>query len=143
MAMDVGGGKQRGAKADINVTPLIDVVLVLLIIFMVLVPSMLKHMTANVPRKAPPDAPPPDPSNTPIVVEYTAKREITVNTEPVAWDALADKIAERLKFVRQKVVFFKVEDDAMYGEVVKLMDTCRGAGAKTLGIVTSDEMPPK
>jgi biopolymer transport protein ExbD len=103
------------------------------------VPSMLKHMTANVPRKAPPDAPPPDPSATPIVVEYTAKREITVNTEAVAWDALADKIAERLKFVRQKVVFFKVEDEAMYGEVVKLMDTVRGAGAKTLGIVTSDQ----
>ena len=92
--------QKKGAMADINVTPLIDVVLVLLIIFMVLVPSMLKHMTANVPRKAPPDAPPPDPSATPIVVEYTAKREITVNTEAVAWEALADKIAERLKFVQ-------------------------------------------
>jgi biopolymer transport protein ExbD len=135
--MDVGGSK-KGARSDINVTPLIDVVLVLLIIFMVLTPSMLKHMTANVPRKAPDDAPPPDPSSQPIVLEYTAKQEITVNTEPVAWEALADKIAERLKFDRQKVVFFKVEDDAIYGEVVKLMDTVRGAGAKTLGIITKD-----
>src|SRR5688572_26527289 len=100
--MDVGGGKKGGNKADINVTPLIDIVLVLLIIFMVLTPSMLKHMTANVPRKPPPDAPPPDPSQTPIVVEYTAKREITVNTESVAFEALADKISERLKFDQGK-----------------------------------------
>jgi biopolymer transport protein ExbD len=104
----------------------------------VLTPSMLKHMTANVPRKAPPDAPPPDPSHQPIVIEYTAKREITVNTEAVAFEALADKISERLKFDNQKVVFFKVEDEANYGEVIKLMDTVRGAGAKTLGIVTKD-----
>jgi biopolymer transport protein TolR len=137
VSMSVGSSK-GGARADINVTPLIDIVLVLLIIFMVLTPSMLKHMTANVPRKPPPDAPPPDPSHTPIVVEYTAKREITVNTEAVAFEALADKISERLKFDQQKVVFFKIEDDAQYGEVVKLMDTVRGAGAKTLGIVTKD-----
>jgi biopolymer transport protein TolR len=133
------GGSKKGVKADINVTPLVDIVLVLLIIFMVLTPSMLKHMMANVPRKPPTDAPPPDPSHTPIVVEYTAKREITVNTEAVAFEALADKISERLKFDQQKVVFFKIEDDAQYGEVVKLMDTVRGAGAKTLGIVTKDQ----
>ena len=90
--------RRRAPRADINVTPLIDVVLVLLIIFMVLMPSMLKHMTANVPRKADPTRRRPIPRPPPIVVEYTAKREITVNTEPVACDALADKIAERLKF---------------------------------------------
>jgi biopolymer transport protein ExbD len=135
--MDVGGPK-KGARADINMTPLIDVVLVLLIIFMVLTPSMLKHMTANVPRKLPDDAPPPDPTHTPIVVEYTKDQKITVNTEPVAWEGLADKIAERLKLDRQKVVFFKIEDDALYGESVKLMDLVRGAGAKTLGIMTTD-----
>jgi biopolymer transport protein TolR len=125
MGMDVGGNK-KGATAAINVTPLIDVVLVLLIIFMVLTPSMLKHMTANVPRKAPQDAPPPDPSNQPIVVEYTAKREITINTESVAFESLADKIADRLKFDRQKIVFFKIEDEALYGEVIKLMAHGRG-----------------
>ena len=63
MAMDVGGNK-KGAKGDINVTPLIDVVLVLLIIFMVLVPSMLKELTANVPKKDKSDTPP-DPTSVP------------------------------------------------------------------------------
>jgi biopolymer transport protein TolR len=136
MGMDVGGSK-KGARADINVTPLIDIVLVLLIIFMVITPSMLKHMTANVPKKNN-DPNPPDPATAPIVLEYTKNREITVNTESVSFEALANKIAERLKFDKGKVVFFKIEDDAMYGEVVKLMDTVRGAGAKTLGIVTKD-----
>ena len=136
MSMDVGGNN-KGARSDINVTPLIDIVLVLLIIFMVLTPSMLKHMTANVPQKST-DPTPPDPSVAPIVLEYTKNREITVNTEAVAFESLASKIAERLKFDKMKVVFFKIEDEAAYGEVVKLMDTVRGAGAKTLGIVTKD-----
>ena len=66
MSMDVGP-KKKGAQADINVTPLIDIVLVLLIIFMVLTPSMLKHMTANVPKKSN-DPTPPDPATAPIVL---------------------------------------------------------------------------
>ncbi len=135
MSMDVGSGK--GTKSDINVTPLIDVVLVLLIIFMVLTPSMLKELTANVPKKAPDNMPPP-PAGELVVIEYNAKREIMLNQEPVAWEALADSISDHLKRVKDKIVFFKIEDEANYGEVVKLMDTARGAGAKTLGIVTKD-----
>jgi biopolymer transport protein TolR len=72
MAMDVRGGK-NWPKGEINFTPLIDVVLVLLIIFMVLVPSMLKELTANIPRKDNSDTPP-DPNVVPIVVEYTGNR---------------------------------------------------------------------
>jgi len=136
MAMDTNG-RSKGAKADINVTPLIDVVLVLLIIFMVLVPSMLKELTANVPKKDRSDTPP-DPTVVPIVVEYTGHRELSVNQEPVAPEALAEKVQERLKLKSQKVVFFKVDDEAPYGEVVHFMDIVKGAGATTLGIVTKD-----
>jgi len=134
MAMDVGS-KKTGPKSDINVTPLIDVVLVLLIIFMVLTPSMLKNLPTMVPEKAEENAPvmPPDSA---ILVEYTAKRELTVNSEAVAVEALAVKLADRLKSRRQKVVFFKAEDKAPYGEVVRLLDIARGSGAETLAIVT-------
>ena len=134
MAMDVGG-KKGGARSDINVTPLIDVVLVLLIIFMVLTPSMLKHLPTMVPEKSEDDTPagPPDSA---IMVEYTAKRELTVNSEAVSVEALALKLQERLKARRQKVVFFKAEDKAPYGEVVRLLDIARGSGAETLAIVT-------
>jgi biopolymer transport protein TolR len=134
MAMDVGS-KKSGPKSDINVTPLIDVVLVLLIIFMVLTPSMLKHLPMTVPEKSEESTPgmPPD---SVIFVEYTAKRELTINTESVAIEGLAAKLAERLKQRRQKVVFFKAEDQAPYGEVVRLLDIARGSGAETLAIVT-------
>jgi len=138
MGMDVG--KKGGANADINVTPLIDVVLVLLIIFMVLVPSLLKHHTANVPKKQEDLSTPPPAQVNNIVLEYSADRKISVNGEPVAWEALADKLQERLKkkSPSKRIVFFKVEDDAPYGEAVKLFDTARGAGATTLGVVTPD-----
>jgi biopolymer transport protein ExbD len=134
MAMDVGG-KKGGSKSEINVTPLIDIVLVLLIIFMVLTPSMLKHLPTMVPDKSEDDSPagPPDSA---IMVEYTAKRELTVNSESVAVELLAVKLQERLKARRQKVVFFKAEDKAPYGEVVRLLDIARGSGAETLAIVT-------
>ncbi|RYZ02871.1 MAG: hypothetical protein EOO73_30265 [Myxococcales bacterium] len=134
MAMDVGG-KKGGIRGDINVTPLVDVVLVLLIIFMVLTPSTLKHLTANVPKK-PDDPAPPAPTDTSIVVEYSAGREITVNSEPVAVEALGPKLVERLRGSRQKVVFFKADDEAAYGDIVRLMDVARGVGAQTLAVVT-------
>jgi len=134
MAMDVGGSK-KGVKGDINVTPLIDVVLVLLIIFMVLTPSMLKHLTAVVPKKSEENVPTP-PTETPIVVEYTAKRVLSLNGETLNPESLPDRLSERLASDRQKTVFFKAEDEAAYGEVVRLMDIARGAGAKTLAVVT-------
>jgi biopolymer transport protein TolR len=132
MGMDVGG--KKGPKGDINVTPLIDVVLVLLIIFMVLTPSVLKHLTAVVPKKSEDIAP--QVGDSAIVVEYTANRELTVNSEPVAPEAFAEKLAERLRTARQKAVFFKADDEAPYGEVVRLLDAARGAGAQTLAVIT-------
>src|SRR6186713_1513812 len=108
MAMDVGSNK-KGAKSDINVTPLIDVVLVLLIIFMVLTPSMMKHLTAAVPKKS--EDTTPQVSETVIVVEYTANRELSVNAEPVSPEMLPEKLGERLRAARQKVVFFKADDE--------------------------------
>jgi biopolymer transport protein TolR len=134
MGMDLGSGR-NGVRGDINVTPLIDVVLVLLIIFMVLTPAMLKHVRVAVPEKTKDSAPSPA-EDVPIVVEYTAKGELTINTELVSAEQLASKLAERLRSDQRKVVFFKAEDDAAYGQVVRLMDIARGAGAKTLAIVT-------
>jgi biopolymer transport protein ExbD len=133
MAMDVG--TKKGPKGDINVTPLIDVVLVLLIIFMVLTPSLLKHLTAAVPKKDESDTPAPV-ADSVIIVEYTANRELSINSEPVSAQNLATKVGDRLRNARQKVVFFKADDEAPYGEVVHLMDVARGAGAETLALVT-------
>ena len=136
MAFSVGNGK--GPQAEINVTPLIDVVLVLLIIFMVMTPVMLKELPAKVPQKQAETMPQP-PGENPIVVEVDARDAVLLNGEPVAPEALAGAVGERLRHDRQKVVFFRIDDDANYGRAVRIMDVCRGAGAKTLGIVTKDE----
>jgi biopolymer transport protein TolR len=136
MAFSVGNGK--GPQADINVTPLIDVVLVLLIIFMVMTPVMLKELVAKVPQKQTENVPLP-PGESAIVVELDAHDQLALNGEAVAPEALGAKVAERLAHDRQKVVFFKISDDANYGRAVRVMDVCKGAGARTLGIVTKDD----
>src|ERR1700760_683557 len=107
MAITVGSGRKGAPQGDINVTPLIDVVLVLLIIFMVMTPVMLKEIVAKVPEKQTELTPPP-PGENPIVVELGAGDALTVNGEPVASGDLAVKVAERLQHDRQKVVFFRV-----------------------------------
>ena len=136
MAFSVGGGK-RGLQGEINVTPLIDIVLVLLIIFMVMTPVMLKEIVAKVPQKQTENVPQP-PGENPIVVELDKHDTLTLNGEAVPPETLAARVAERLQHDRQKVVFFKIDDDASYGRAVRVMDVCKGAGAKTLGIVTKD-----
>jgi biopolymer transport protein TolR len=112
-------------------------VLVLLIIFMVMTPVMLKEIVAKVPQKQTENVPRP-PGDNPIVVEVDAQDHVTLNGDPVAPEAFAERIADRLAHDRQKVVFFRVSDDANYGRTVRVMDLCKGAGAKTLGIVTKD-----
>jgi biopolymer transport protein ExbD len=137
MAFSVGGAKGR-PSGEINVTPLIDIVLVLLIIFMVMTPVMLKELVAKVPQKSSELVPQP-PGENPIIVELDASDRLSLNGEAVAAEALADQVAERLRHDRQKVVFFKIDDDANYGRAVKVMDLCKGAGAATLGIITKDD----
>jgi biopolymer transport protein ExbD len=137
MAFSVGGAKGR-PSGEINVTPLIDIVLVLLIIFMVMTPVMLKELVAKVPQKSTELVPQP-PGDNPIVVELDARDRLSLNGEPLAPEALAGAVAERLRHDRQKVVFFKIDDDANYGGAVRVMDICKGAGAATLGIITKDE----
>jgi biopolymer transport protein ExbD len=133
--MDVSSRK-GGPTAAINVTPLVDIVLVLLIIFMVLTPSMLKHLTAVVPEEAEDEQQQPQLPNTTIVVSLTATRELELNGQPVSIESLVPKLKKRLEAKRSRVVFFQADDEVPYGEVVSLMDVAKGAGAETLAVVT-------
>jgi biopolymer transport protein ExbD len=137
MAFSVGGAKGR-PSGEINITPLIDIVLVLLIIFMVMTPVMLKEIVAKVPQKSTELVPQP-PGENPIIVGLDAHDTVTLNGEAVAPEALGENVRERLTHDRQKVVFFKIDDEASYGSAVRLMDVCKGAGAATLGIVTRED----
>jgi biopolymer transport protein ExbD len=137
MAFSVGGAKGR-PSGEINVTPLIDIVLVLLIIFMVMTPVMLKELVAKVPQKSTELVPQP-PGENPIIVELDAADRVQLNGETIAPEALGAQVGERLRHDRQKVVFFKIDDEASYGSAVRVMDVCKGAGAATLGIITKDD----
>ena len=136
MGMNVGGSR-AAASGDINITPLIDVVLVLLIIFMVLVPATVKQLTATIPRKD--EASTPATNTAPqIVLKVGPQGQLTLGQDGVEPANLREVIQKRLESASEKVVFFDVDDDARYGAVVRYMDVVRGAGARTLGIVTRD-----
>jgi biopolymer transport protein ExbD len=76
------------------------------------------------------------PTDTSIVVEYTANRELSVNSEPIAIETLGEKLTEKLRGSRQKVVFFKGDDETPYGDMARVMDVARGVGAQTLAVIT-------
>jgi biopolymer transport protein TolR len=129
------GGGGAGIRSDINVTPLVDVVLVLLIIFMVMTPSLLKEMDLTVPEKA--DVQMATPTTTDqLVVSVSREGKIAINREPILESQLTARMHDLLASRIDKLVFFDVDDDANYGEVMHVMDICRGAGAKTLGVMT-------
>jgi biopolymer transport protein TolR len=132
MGMDVGG--HAGPKSEINVTPLVDVVLVLLIIFMVIQPLMQRGYDVSVPPKAEMNTPPPQSSDQ-LIVSLTARKEIYLNKERVEAGNLAIRLQELLKNRGNKVVFFSAEDTANYGDAMKVMDIVRNNGAKNIGIV--------
>jgi biopolymer transport protein ExbD len=130
MAMTIGA---RRGRAEINITPLIDVVLVLLIIFMVLQQATLNQLTATVPDRSDDPAADPQPQ---IVLTVKPGGKVALDDEPLELSALRPRVADRLRRDRQGAVFFQVEDAVSYGEVVRVMDVVKGAGARVLGIVT-------
>ena len=134
--MSMVSGKAGGPRSDINITPLVDVVLVLLIIFMVMTPILLKQLDVNVPQKADVDVAPPPVTTEQVVLKIDKEGRIEINHEPVAPETVADKVRTIFTNRREKLMFFDVDDQANYGRVVEIMDTCRGAGVKVLGIMT-------
>jgi biopolymer transport protein ExbD len=132
MAFAAGG---KGVRSDINVTPLIDVVLVLLIVFMVLVPKVLNQMTIDVPPKADTQIDV-QPATDQLVVTVSEDGKIAINNEAMSLEELPDKVRNLMQNRNKKLMFFNPDDGANYGTVTKVMDICRGSGVKTLGIMT-------
>jgi biopolymer transport protein ExbD len=134
--MAFGGNSGGGVRSDINITPLVDVVLVLLIIFMVMTPTLLKEVDVKVPDKADVETNVTPSSTEEIVVSIAATGRIQLNHEPIDEPRLADRMREAMAVRTEKRVFFEIDDDAIYGDAMHVMDICRGAGVKTLGLMT-------
>ena len=135
MAMAVGGS--GGAKADINVTPLIDVLLVLLIIFMVITPLTPHGLDTLVPQPPPPNTPPPPPNQDPtVVIEVAKDHSMQINGQPVKETDLQTKLEDIFKTRAQKVVFVKGDKDVDYRYVAQAIDAAKGAGLDKVGIMT-------
>ncbi|MBI2374419.1 MAG: biopolymer transporter ExbD [Deltaproteobacteria bacterium] len=132
MAVGRGSGKVR---AEINITPLVDVVLVLLIIFMVMTPILLRELELDIPDKAD-AATPPEVAVDQLVLKIHADGALELNHEPIDLTRLSEVLRQTFGSRREKVLFFDADDDALYGDVVHTLDLARGAGAKVLGVVT-------
>ena len=132
-------GSTRRVRPQMNITPLVDVVLVLLIIFMVVTPMMTKNLWLNVPPKAEETTPPPPPGALPPLV-LTVERDgvARVNGDVIPREELAARLVRMLNARPDKVVFFDAESSMPYGQALEVLDLVRGGGVETIAVLAEE-----
>jgi biopolymer transport protein TolR len=136
MGMSVGG-PGGGPKADINMTPMIDVLLVLIIIFMVITPLTPKGLEALVPQPPPPNQKPNQSDQRTVVIVVDKNHGYSINNEPQQEDKLGDRLQEIFKTRAERVVFVKGDPELDFMWVAKAIDIAHGAGIDKVGLMTA------
>jgi biopolymer transport protein TolR len=134
MAMAVGG--KKGVMVDINITPLIDVLLVLIIIFMVITPLTPKGLDTLVPQPNPNALPSQEVINRTVVVSIDAQRQIKINQESVDIRMLGSRLEDIFKTRSERVMFVRGDPTLPFGEIAEIIDIAKGAGIDKIGLIT-------
>jgi biopolymer transport protein TolR len=140
MAMTVSITKGKGVVPTMNVTPLVDVVLVLLIIFMVITPLLTKKFWIHTPKQEKQEVDKQDLVNDPappLVLRVGEDRSITVNGTTMAVGELADRLRRMFAAREDHILFFDAANEAAYGFAVEVLDQARAGGAVTIAALTS------
>ena len=138
MSMATGGGGSDKAMSDINMTPMIDVLLVLLIIFMVITPLTPKGLEALVPQPNPNEEEQQQPNERTVVVSVMADGSVMVNRTPSNMDVLEEYLRDIFKKRAERVMFVRGHPKLDFQDIARVIDIGKGAGVDKIGLVTED-----
>ncbi len=136
MGASLGGGSKKGSTPTINITPLVDVVLVVLIIFMIVTPMATKTFWLNLPPKHDEKDLTPPSDNKPLVMTVDKAGVIRMNTTVIAKNEIQERVPRMLAAKDQKVLYFDAASDASYAAAIEAMDLSRSGGVKSIAILT-------
>ena len=136
MNVDAGGGGKKRATPTINITPLVDVVLVVLIIFMIVTTMMTRTFSLNLPKEEKKDATPNDSDVKPVVLTVDKSGVIRANQTVLGKAEVRERVIRMLAAKNQKTLFFDAHDQVSYGQAVEVIDLVRAGGVKSIAMLT-------